>query len=259
MAQLLAGKIAIVTGAGRGIGRAAAVALAAEGAAVAAAARTAAELDETVALIARAGGSAIAVPTDVADQRAVERLVARTLEAYGTVDILANCAGINGPIERIETMPLAGWEQTLRGNLTGVFLACRAVLPVMRRRGGGKIINVASGNAVRVQPALAAYSVSKAGVVHFTRILAEEVREHGIQAFALHPGVIRSAIVDELLAQPASGATANLVARLRSIPIREPEYAAPFFVYLATDAANDLSGQFVIHDDPAFRERVAVR
>ena len=253
---MLSGKVAIVTGGGRGIGRVAALALARRGAAVAIASRTARELNETAAAITSAGGRALAVATDVADEASVNRLVARAMDAFGAVDILATCAGINGPIDWIDNVTLAGWEQTLRVNLTGAFLACRAVLPIMRRQRRGKIINVASGNATRVQPALAAYSASKAAVVHFTRVLAEEARDDGIQAFALHPGVIRSAIVDELLAQPASGATANLAARLRSIALQEPEYSAPLFVYLASDAANDLSGQFVIHDDPLLRARM---
>ena len=255
--KILAGKFAIVTGSGRGIGRAAAIALARHGAAVALASRTARELDETVAAIEREGGRALAVPTDAADEQAVQRLVARTVDTFGTVDILATCAGINGPIDWIENIPLDAWEQTLRVNLTGAFLACRAVLPIMKHQRRGKIINVASGNAVRVQPALAGYSTAKAGVVHFTRVLAEEVRDHDIQAFALHPGVIKSALVDELLSQPTTGAAGNLVARLRAIPIHEPAYSAPLFVYLASGEANDLSGQFVIHDDPALRARMA--
>jgi NAD(P)-dependent dehydrogenase (short-subunit alcohol dehydrogenase family) len=254
---LLAGKIAIVTGGGRGVGRAAALALARHGATVAIAARTRRELDDTAAAITAAGGRALAVPTDIGDPHAVTALVARTVETFGTVDILAACAGINGPMEWIERTPVEAWEQVMRINLTGTFLACRAVLPVMRAQKHGKIVNVASGNAVRVQPGLAAYSASKAAVVQFTRVLAEEVREHGIQAYALHPGIIRSAIVDEQLAQPATGPTASLHARLRALTIQEPEYCGPFFAYLATDAANDLSGQFVLHDDPAFRARVS--
>lgn len=255
-AQFLAGRVAIVTGGGRGIGRAAAEELARYGASVALAARGAREIEDVAHAIAAGGGRAVAVATDVGDEGAVARLVARTEESFGGCDILVNAAAINGPVCEMEDMTLAAWEEIIRINLTGTFLACRAVVPRMKRNRWGRIINFGSGIAIRAQPSLSAYGATKAAVVHFSRIIAEELRPFGINVFALHPGLVRTALVEEQLAMSETGVRGQLIRRLKSVTMVEPSYCAPFFPYLASDAAADLSGQFVIHDDPAFQARV---
>jgi NAD(P)-dependent dehydrogenase (short-subunit alcohol dehydrogenase family) len=177
-------KVAIVTGAGRGIGRAIAVELARAGARVALAARSQPQLDETVALI---GGAAQAFPTDVRKWEQVRALFGRTVSELGPVDILVNCAGL-GIYAPVIDFSEEDFTTTIDTNLRGTFLTCREVLPSMIERQTGHIVNVASiagkvGSANR-----AVYCASKFGVVGFTESLAEEVRQHGIRAAVICPG-----------------------------------------------------------------------
>lgn len=183
------GRVALVTGAGRGIGRATARALAAGGFAVALAARTESELETTAAEIGAAGGQALVVPADVGDESAVAALFARVLGAYGRLDALVNAAGVGGFAPAEETS-LTDWERQLRVNLTGTFLACRAVLPTMLAQGSGDIVNVLSIASRVVFPGAAAYCASKWGALGFTRVLAEEVRRRGVRVTALCPGSV---------------------------------------------------------------------
>jgi NADP-dependent 3-hydroxy acid dehydrogenase YdfG len=201
MDRALAGQVAIVTGAGRGIGRAIAERFAAEGAAVVLAARTAAELDKLRADIEHGGGRALAVPADVTDDAAVERLVARTVDTLGQVDVLVTAAGVAsfGPVA--EAAP-RDWDAMLAVNLRAVMVCCRAVLPAMlgRRRGG--IINVASVAASRPIPGAAAYTATKAGVVGWSRVLAEELRAGGVRVGVLVPGAVDTPLWDAIPGGP---------------------------------------------------------
>jgi NADP-dependent 3-hydroxy acid dehydrogenase YdfG len=201
MERALAGQVAIVTGAGRGIGRAIAERFAGEGASVVLASRTAKELEVVAQEIERSGAHALAVPTDVADDAAVERLVARTVEAHGRVDILVTAAGVAtfGPIA--EQTP-RDWETMLAVNLRGVMVCCRAVLPPMLARGRGNIINVASIAANRAIAGGAVYTATKAGVVGFSRVLAEEVRKAGIRIGVLLPGATDTPLWDPIAGAP---------------------------------------------------------
>jgi NADP-dependent 3-hydroxy acid dehydrogenase YdfG len=189
--------VAIVTGAGRGIGRAIAEALAAEGAAVVLASRTAAELDAVAKRMERV----LVAPTDVTDDAAVDRLVARTAEHFGRVDILATAAGgaAFGPVA--EQRP-ADWATMLQVNLRAVMVCCRAVLPPMLARGRGTIINVASVAASRPIPGAAVYTATKAGVVGFSRVLAEELRAGGIRVGVLVPGAVDTPLWDTIPGGP---------------------------------------------------------
>jgi 3-oxoacyl-[acyl-carrier protein] reductase len=185
----LAGKIAIITGAGTGVGRATALALAAEGVSPVLVGRRRDLLEETASLVADGGGSALVAPADVADEIAVADVVARSVSVFGGVDILLNAAavGLYGPVERYT---LHAWQQTIGTNLTGVFLFCRAVLPSMRARGGGAIVSIGSGAGKQGYADLAAYSASKFGLMGFMESLAAEVGGDGIKVSTILPGSI---------------------------------------------------------------------
>lgn len=185
----LSGKVALVTGAGSGVGRATALALAEAGMHVAVLGRARPPLDDTARLIEPLGGRVLVVPADVADEDAVAAAVDRVVADLGGVDALVAAAGVGlyGPIE---TYPLADWQQTLATNLTGVFLCARAVLRPMRQRGGGAIVAIASGAAKQGYPNLAAYSASKFGLLGFMQALAAEVGPDGIKAATILPGSI---------------------------------------------------------------------
>jgi citronellol/citronellal dehydrogenase len=194
MISELKDKVAIVTGASRGLGRMLAAALAEAGARVVVAARTEradrlpGTIYETAAAITAAGGSALPVRCDVTSEESVTGMVERVLAELGRIDVLVNNAGTAFPRPVIET-PLKRWDLVLRVNLTGAFLCSRAVLPAMMERRGGSIVNITSIDATTETSGFtgAAYGVSKAALDRFTRSLAGEVREHGIAVNALRP------------------------------------------------------------------------
>ena len=198
-------KIAIVTGAGSGIGRATARRLAAEGAAVTIADINEAGADETVDLIRTDGGIARAQATDVAEPDAVERMVADTLAAYGGLDLLHNnAAAINLSLtdQDVVTMRLETWHTSMRVNLDGVMLGCRFAIPAMIERGGGSIVNTASVAATYGSRSLAAYGTSKAGVVALTRYVATAYADRNIRVNAVAPGVVVDRDLQESLGGP---------------------------------------------------------
>ena len=200
-ALALADRVAIVTGAGRGIGRAVAQALAREGAAVALAARTRAEVAAVAEAIRTAGGRALAVPTDVSQDAQVEALVDETVGQLGPVDILVNAAGVAafGPVAGAKP---ADWDAMLAVNLRAVMVCCRAVLPSMLRRRSGTIVNVASVAASRPIAGAAAYAATKAGVVAWSRALAEELRGDGVRVGVISPGAVDTPLWDAVPGGP---------------------------------------------------------
>ena len=201
MERALAGQVAIVTGAGRGIGRAIAEAFAAEGASVVLAARTASDLERVAKDIEATGARGLVVPTDVSDDAAVERLVARAVDTLGRVDVLVTAAGVAtfGPAS--EQTP-RDWDGMLAVNLRAVMVSCRAVLPRMTAQGRGSIINVASVAASRAIPGAAVYTATKAGVVGFSRVLAEELRTAGVRVGVLVPGAVDTPLWDSIPGGP---------------------------------------------------------
>ena len=198
----LEGKTAIVTGAGRGIGRAVALAFAAEGAAVALASRSRADLAEVAGAIRSAGGGrALAIPTDVTNDGAIEALVEQTLADLGRVDVLVTAAGTAAFAALADTKP-ADWDTMLSVNLRAAMVCCRAVLPSMLRQASGTIINIASIAAKRALPGSAVYTATKAGVFGFSRVLAEELRNTGVRVGVLMPGAVDTPLWDTLGGSP---------------------------------------------------------
>jgi NAD(P)-dependent dehydrogenase (short-subunit alcohol dehydrogenase family) len=237
----LDGQVAIVTGGGRGIGRAIAEGLASAGAAVAVLARSQDELAQTVTLIERAGGRAIAVVADVADRHAVEAAVRRTERELGPVDLLVNNAAVATPVGPAWEVDPDAWWRTVEVNLRGPFLCARAVLPGMIQRRAGRIVNIVAVAAFNTAPFMSAYGGSKAALVSFTDDLAAETREHGISVFAIRPGLVQTRMQDELTASP-------YLQRRRSgqAPALVPaERAADAVVFVATGKADALTGRFI--------------
>jgi len=185
----LAGKAAVVTGGGQGIGRAIARMYAREGASVAIAARSEARLSHVKAEIEEEGGRAIAVRTDVRREPDVEQLVAETTEAFGSVDILVNNAGV-GALIPIEETDSASYDRVVDTNLRGMVLTCRFVAPLMKERGRGSIINIASVHGLQGRGLYTVYSATKGGIIGGTRALAAELAPDGIRVNSISPGAI---------------------------------------------------------------------
>jgi 3-oxoacyl-[acyl-carrier protein] reductase len=197
----LAGQVAVVTGAGRGIGRAVALAFGREGAMVVLAARSGRELASVQRDIEAAGGRALAVATDVRQEPAVAALVTRALAEGGRIDCLVTAAGLAGfaPVADAKT---ADWDLLMAVNLRGAFLCCRAVLPTMTAQRSGTIINIGSVVTSRTLPGSAAYTAAKYGLLGFSRVLAEEMRGHGVRVGVLSAGATDTSLWDAVPTPP---------------------------------------------------------
>lgn len=240
------GSVAIVTGGGRGLGRAFALALAAAGAQVVVTARTPAQLTETVQLITDAGGAARAIPCDVSMPEEVARLVTAA-EQWGPVDMLVNNAGVAGPLGTPWEVDPSAWWHTFEVNIRGAFLCARAVLPGMLTRHRGRIVNISSGAAVRWFPALDAYCASKAALTQWTLCLAREMQAHGIAVFAFAPGTVRTAGTDYLATAPeVPQALGDLVrARFREGRDTPIARAVQMLLFLVSGRVDALSGRHI--------------
>jgi NAD(P)-dependent dehydrogenase (short-subunit alcohol dehydrogenase family) len=246
----LEGKVIIVTGASRGIGAATAAACARSSATVVLAARDGAQAAEVAKAI---GPAASARACDVTDYAAVEALVAETRDRFGRLDALINNAGVIEPIASIAESDPATWARNVEINLTGAYHAIRAVLPGMIAGGGGTIVNVSSGAAVRPLEGWSAYCAAKAGLHMLTGAIALETAGQGIRVFGFQPGTTDT---DMHVLIRASGINAiSRIPRENLTPVAHPAAA---IVYLCTADADDLIGQEFSLKDESFRARLGL-
>lgn len=223
-------KVALITGASRGIGRAVASAYAREGARVFVCARNGADLDRAISEIAAAGGEIAGQAADVRRAKDAERIVRAALNHFGTIDVLVNNAGILGPRVTIVDYPLAAWQEVLDINLTGFFLLSRQVLPIMMAKKSGSVIHVTSGVGRKGKARWGAYAVSKAGIECLTQVLADELQGSGVRVNALNPAATRTGM--RAAAYPDEDP--------QTLP--EPDEIVPIFVHLASDDSAEISG-----------------
>jgi NAD(P)-dependent dehydrogenase (short-subunit alcohol dehydrogenase family) len=248
----LAGRVAIVTGASKGIGRVIAQTFAAHGARVVCGARTTALVEETVAAIHEGGGDATAVTCDASLEADAQRLVATALDRYGSLHLLVNNAGDGGPTSPVQDYPLADWHYTLESCLTSSFVCAKVAVPQMIAAGEGAIVNVASMAARRGLPYRAGYCAAKAGQIGLTYSLAVELGPHNIRVNAILPGAIEGDRIDRVIAGQARvrGTSEEQIRRafLERAPLRRmatAEDIAQVALFLCSDAARNVSGQCI--------------
>lgn len=198
--------VTIITGGGRGIGRAVCQRFAGAGVQCVAAARSVEELAETKRLVEAAGGVCHVQPTDLSDLEDIEALVETTAERFGRIDVLVNCAGV-APLQSIEELEDEVFKAILRVNVTAVYRACRAVWPIMKRQGGGTIVNISSIASLTPFAGFAAYGASKAWVNAWTTGLAEEGRPHNIRVFCVAPGAVETKMLRSVFPEYPAEAT----------------------------------------------------
>lgn len=235
------GKVAIVTGGSKGIGRALARGFAASGASVAVAARTVADLEAVANEIKAEGGQALVAPTDVTKSAQVSNLVQKVMERFGRIDVLVNCAG-GGLFVPTSELSEEAWDDMVDYNLKSVYLCCRAVGEVMVKHRSGSIINFSSGAATAPTPALIHYCAAKAGVDQFTRVLAAEWGPHNVRVNAISPGLINTQHNVDIMG------TAMLEQYAKMIPlgrVGEPEDIVGLAIFLASEASAFITGAII--------------
>ena len=238
-------KVAVVTGGSRGVGRAIALGFAEAGADVVVASRTIADLQKVVQQIEELGRRALAVETNIAVKSEVDNMVAKTLEKFGTIDILVNNAAINIMRPLIELRE-DGWDKVMNVDLKGYYLCSQAGAKVMMEKKSGNIINMTSTGAVKAAAGLGAYSIAKAGVVMLTQILAVELAHYNIRVNAIGPSLVRTGFSEPMWANPDV-----LKAVEASTPlsrIAEPEDIMSAVLFLASDASSYITGQTIYVD-----------
>ena len=242
----LTGKVALITGASRGIGEAIAGAYATAGARVVLASRKQEAVDAAAERIRAAGGEALAVAAHTGEPAAVAALVARAVEHFGGLDILVNNAATNPHFGPFLTDDESHWDKILDVNVKGYFRMAKACVPAMRARGGGKIINVASVAGLEPQPMMGVYCVSKAAVLMMTQVLAAEVAADNIQVNAIAPGFVKTKFSQVLWS--TESIHDQLVRAVPQKRMAEPEEIAGIALYLASPASSYTTGATIVVD-----------
>lgn len=239
-------RVVLVTGGSRGIGRAVAEKFLEEGASVVIAARTTAEIRAAAAEMGKAG-AVRGIVGDIAREADIRRIVRTAERISGSIDVLVNAAGIQPPMGAFAETDIRSWKKNIEINLIGTALCCRAALSGMIARGKGKIINFSGGGATSSRPNFSAYATAKAGIVRFTEILADELRTHHIQVYAISPGTIRTRMIEEILAAPRDqvGSEYDKVRIKAQMGFDSVRAAAELVSFLASPAAEGISGKTI--------------
>ena len=245
--MILKDRISIITGGSGGIGKAIAAAFSREGSSIVLVSRTGSDLEKTKHDLAGSHSKVEIYPADVSREKDVKGLVDFTLDNFGSVDILVNCAGIQGPIGLITDIDARDWFDAIKINLYGTFLCIKAVLPVMMKNNSGKILNFSGGGAVSPRPRFSAYGTSKAGVVRLTETLASEYKDYNIGIHAIAPGAVNTKMLELVLAAGESAGKEELSKALKQkreggVP---PPQVAELAVFLASSKSDGLSGRLI--------------
>jgi NAD(P)-dependent dehydrogenase (short-subunit alcohol dehydrogenase family) len=238
-------RAAIVTGGGRGLGRAISEDLARRGVGVVVAGRTQVQLDEAVDAIGAGGGEALAVPTDVADASSVQHVVDTCLDHFGRLDVLVNNAGVTGDV-RLTELEEAEWDRIFDINVRGLFLCSRTAARHFASVGSGRAVNIASVFGLLGRPGFTAYGASKGAVINFTRAAASEWARFGAQMNAVAPGYFATDINAEL--RDNEEAVGKILRRIPARRMGRPEELASVVTYLSLDAPDFLTGQTIAVD-----------
>ena len=234
MSDLLRGKVALVTGAGRGIGRAISTILASEGASLALTGRDTSRLERVKGEIQRDQGQADVWQMDVSQESSVEDIVEKIIDHWGQIDILVNNAAIIHPETPVWDTPILEWDEEMSINLRGTFLCCHFVLPDMIKRGQGVVINIGSSSGTIAEDIYGAYGATKWGVIGYTISLAKSVRRHGVKVNGLNPGWVETDMTAGTSIPPDAGPEWT-----------QPEDIARAALFLAAHAPADMTGQFI--------------
>jgi NAD(P)-dependent dehydrogenase (short-subunit alcohol dehydrogenase family) len=244
MSERFQGKVALVTGGGSGIGRAAAIRLAHDGAAVVVVGRTRSTLTETVMQVEAAGGEALALAADVTCEGDVRAAVAETMDRFGRLDVLVANAGVGGPIKPIDEVSLDEWEETQAINVRGVFLSVKHCVGPMKSQGAGSIVVTASTGSLAAYPTLATYCTTKGAVLMLTKCAAMDLVSHNIRVNAVCPGNVETPMLDRTLR--AWGDAEELKRDMGRLCT--PEEVASVIAFLASDDASYMTGATVMVD-----------
>jgi NAD(P)-dependent dehydrogenase (short-subunit alcohol dehydrogenase family) len=236
----LSGKVALITGASRGIGEAIALAYSQAGAKVVLASRKQADLDRVAEKIRETGGQVLAMAAHTGDMAAISAVVEKAMEMYGGIDIVVNNAATNPHFGPILTAEESHWDKILDVNVKGYFRVVKACAESMQGRGGGKVINMSSVAGLEPQPMMGVYSVSKAAVLMLTKVLAAELAPYNIQVNAIAPGFVKTRFSAALWQNPQINAA--ILKRVPQKRMAEPDEIAGLAVYLASPASSFVTG-----------------
>ncbi len=247
--MLLEGKTAVITGAGRGLGRAIALEMARESAGVCLISRTGEQLQQVADEVRGLGGRALAIEADVSQWDQISAAIDRAVEHFASINILVNNAAVIGPADFVMEATPDAWQQTIDINLNGGYHCCRLIVPIMKENNGGKIVNIVSGLGRMPYPRFAAYAASKSGLIQLTRSLAEELRQANIQVYGVDPGVMDTPMQAEIrnLDPEMIGPALHrrFVALKEEKQLRDPRKVARMVTVLTGSETDHLSGQII--------------